>query len=237
MQQETGSGLDPNLWPLCVGQRVHSVDKLILTQMCPGSIQEDLVSRLHTVKQHFGLEADCVCIKKEDHVDKPDVEQMLSQEESFNISSLECCPYCGISLNALGVKSRYIHFASHLSVKLTGEQNDGICDVCQLNTGKALLACHKASVHKSVDNYFNGEFWTEERRRQANVRLDLDDNEKCEICGCMFTNTTTENKRKHFFSHLEESLSNELEKNEPFKCTGCGHVEISWRRLVFHVSL
>ena len=53
--------LDVNLWPLCLERRSHQVERLMMTQMSPGNIQETVVKKFHEVMNHFDVPTSCNC--------------------------------------------------------------------------------------------------------------------------------------------------------------------------------
>merc|ERR1712155_141987 len=55
--------LDVNLWPLCLARQPHSVERLMVTQMSPASIQETVVQEFHKLMKNFHLPTNCHCDK------------------------------------------------------------------------------------------------------------------------------------------------------------------------------
>ena len=53
--------LDVNLWPLCLERRPHQVERLMMTQMSPGNVQETVVTKFHEVMNHFNIPTSCNC--------------------------------------------------------------------------------------------------------------------------------------------------------------------------------
>ena len=53
--------LDVNLWPLCLERRPHQMERLMMTQMSPGNIQDTVVTKFHEVMNHFNIPTSCNC--------------------------------------------------------------------------------------------------------------------------------------------------------------------------------
>ena len=67
--------------------------------------------------------------------------------------------------------------------------------------------------------------------------MEIDQNIVLEVCRCKFTTTKEKEKRKHYITHLEESLIDSVTATEPFKRDKCDLVEISKKRLMIHGAL
>ena len=74
-----------------LGKEIHVLDKLILTQMSPGFIPEQIVDTLHKIRKHFGLEGDCNCCRKADAYEIGEVKELtpdLDEKLMWEFSNL-----------------------------------------------------------------------------------------------------------------------------------------------------
>ena len=227
--------LDDTLWPLCTGGQTHSLDSLLLTQMSPGDVPQRTVESLHQIRRHFSLPSDCICCRPADVSHLEDKEQLSSD---FSLESCVSCLFCPLSLRELSPECRALHLGFHLKDKiLPGTSREQICPLCHLKLADDnSLLMHQVLVHGAVEKYLNGGFIKAEEDIQLNIRLEIDENQVCEICGCNL-NTDKLGRRKHYIKHLEKLLQQELPLAPPYRCRDCGHVEISRRRLLVHVAV
>ena len=227
--------LDKNLWPLCLERKSHQLEELLLTHMSPGRIPMEIVEEIHSLRKILGMPSNCNCCKKAEVYDVTDISDS-SEKDNADIVHLMVCIFCEISFAEVDDTCKLLHLAGHLEDQLmpgTGTK----CPTCSQETGsRDLLLAHITLVHGAVQHYLQHTFRKAEVARQSAISLQVDLTPACEICGCKFT-VGAEEKRKHYLGHMEETLMNSISVCEPFKCTDCGHIEISRRSLMTHVAI
>ena len=226
------SGLDINLWPLCLKNQIHDIDKLIMTEMSPDTVTKDLLQDIHSLKDQYGLSLKCKCCKPEDNVN-------CEPDSLYTVAMLPECPECQIPFGDLSLSCVQIHLVNHMKENLNIDSNDTKCKRCNdLDTGDSTnYIVHRALVHKDVDNFYQEIHDKQESKKQDQVSLELDKHNCCKICKESFVNTVKSKKRTHYFHHLSEFMLGNVGATEPFKCEDCDHVEYSRTRLLVHVGI
>ena len=148
--------LDMKLWAMCLGKETHVFDKLILSQMLPGYIPEQIADQLHKIRKHFGMEADCNCGKKADAYEIGDEKELTQDlDKEIEVGIFQFCTFHETSFVSNDLNCKRIHLASHLKDKLISNPKSKTCDKFGSNVGRPrLMVGHLALAHKAVDQYF-----------------------------------------------------------------------------------
>ena len=227
------ANLDVNLWPMCMEDRIHDLDRLILTQMSPAMVTEDVVDDIHKIKKFYKLPSDCNCCQNsEKNLTAPAI------EKSFSINIFDDCTFCGTSLKHVSLICKRIHLASHLREKIIDTKLD-TCEKCDLQLGSNwLLLIHGALVHNAVDKHLETIFIETEAKDQLESILTIDNHESCIICSHKFDGVKEKN-RQHYLHHLSENLFDTVSASAPFKCqvSGCLKTECNRYRLMVHNAI
>jgi hypothetical protein len=228
--------LDVNLWPVCMEDRVHDLDRLIMTQMSPAQVIEEVVRDIHEIRDYYKLPAGCKCCQRASSEENRCI--TADPERNFSVDIFTHCKFCGTSFKHLSLTCKRLHLAGHLREELVKEE-DTTCESCGLNLGSSsLLLIHATLVHRTADRYMETVFIEAQSREQLECILTIDSHEACDICSHMFDGSK-EKKRLHYLHHLSESLLDAVPASAPFKCQepGCQKIEYNRWRLMVHCAV
>ena len=220
------SGLDMNLWPLCLKNQLHDVDKLIMTEMSPDAVSKELLLDIHSLKDHYGLSAKCKCCIKPQNANCNEHEPASESVSQYTVAVLKECPECKIQFVNYSLNCKRIHLVHHLLETLGIGESDAKCSMCKdLDTGDhANLVAHMAIVHRAADKHFQINHDKHEREKQEQTALELDTHNRCAICKKSFVGVGKDKKRTHYFHHLSELMLGDIKARaySDFKDVGGG---------------
>ena len=228
-------GLDMNLWPLCLNNQIHDIDKLCMTQMSPENVPESLVSTIHEIRKFYNLKSGCKCCNTPKSLLK--FQNSSETTESSSLQLFTQCPECKISFANLNLNCIRVHLVHHLKNSFIEEEST-ICQECNVDLGNLNNAlAHQALLHRVVDIHYETVFISEESRRQDEVSLEIDEHDVCQVCVQNISQLDKAKKRTHYIYHLAEILLNNTKALPPFCCEECTHQEFNRSRLMVHVGV
>ena len=141
--------LDANLWPLCLERRPHQLERLMMTQMSPGNVQETVVTKFHEVMNHFNIPTSCNCGTQS----KNSATKRKCSEENNNPKKFKSAP-----TDAYARKNGLLNPVARNSLanmsflgSLNGDESDTSCDEEEDETLASIV-----SKMKDEDNRNNG---------------------------------------------------------------------------------
>ena len=226
------SGLDMNLWPLCLNNQIHDIDKLVMTQMSPDTATEDLLVNIHSIKSFYALDCDCkTCTSTQDSL------KYKGLDTETSVKVFQICPECCASFEDISEPCKQIHLAQHIKDAILAEEGIPFCNDCNLNTGSANnYLVHKALVHNIVENHYGHIHMVQENSRQEEVVLEVDSHKTCKVCLNIFYGLDKNKKRMHYLQHLSEHMLENIKAVPPYSCEECDHVEFDRQRLLLHMG-
>ena len=218
------SGLDMNLWPLCLKNQIHDVDKLIMTEMSPDAVSKELLLDIHSLKDRYGLSAKCKCCKKPQDSNRNEHEPASDPESQYTVAVLKECPECKVQFGNYSLNCKRIHLVHHHLATLGIGESDTKCNMCKdFDTGDpANLVAHMAIVHRVADKHFQINHDKHEDEKQEETALELDTHSRCAICKKSLVGVGKDKKRTHYFHHLSELMLGDIKAR--------AYSEISWGR-------
>ena len=229
------SGLDMNLWPLCLNNQIHDIDKLIMTQMSPEQVPEELLSDIHSIRSFYNLDARCKCCSPDralGHDATPET------DSRFSVGIFQTCPACFVTFQKVSANCIRIHLANHIKLLIIGDNTDNVCSECNLDTRNSNnFLSHQALVHFASDKHFGEIFLQEEAQRQDEINLEIDLHVSCKICKKVISDLNKAEKRNHYILHLAEHILSKTKVVQPFSCEACNHTEFNRNRLMIHIGI
>ena len=228
------SGLDMNLWPLCLNNQIHDIDKLVMTQMSPGSATEDLLDNIHSIRAFYQLECDC---KDCTSPAAQGSSEICGLADDSILDVISKCPDCHESLEDFSKPCKQLHLMQHIKGSVSVDRITTHCKTCNIETGNSVnFLIHSALVHNVVEAHYTKVLVEKENERQDSVVLGVDSHRSCQICLKDLSQDDMKKVRFHYLGHLSENLLDSVKAVGPYSCDTCGHVEHNRQRLMLHLA-